>query len=182
MRWTRTVGAAVIGWALLVGGSGAVHLPAPAAAAVDGRAVDVGRREARACLVWEAAGVAECFRSEESMDRRIAELTGSALPARAVGGAGTAAATCPTALRLYEHTGYSGAVLAILDRGRWINLSSYGFDNRTSSYRVGACPAYFADSANGGGEWYPTSYTEAGDAASAMLSGWNDRVSSVSVG
>lgn len=180
MRWRSSVEAAMIVWSLLVAGSGAVHLSPPAGAVFEGRVLDLpsGWGEARACLVWETAGVAECFRTEPAMDRRIAELTGSALPA--VGGA--AVATCSTSVRLYEHTGYSGAVLAVVDRARWINLSSYGFDNRTSSYRVGACPAYFADSVGGGGEWYPTSSTEAGDAASAMLSGWNDRVSSVYVG
>ena len=63
-------------------------------------------------------------------------------------------------------------------RSLWLNLSAYGFDNLTSSYRVGACSVYMAENSSGGGSWYPGN-TSAGAQASAMLSGWNNRVSSV---
>lgn len=49
----------------------------------------------------------------------------------------------------------------------------------TSSYRVGACSPYFADYANGGGSWYPTSLTGALSSYSSMTGGWNNRVSSI---
>ncbi|MGH8925992.1 MAG: hypothetical protein ACRDWA_15355 [Acidimicrobiia bacterium] len=129
--------------------------------------------EEEACLVWQAQGLFECFQSEKEVDGRIEELT------REESGNLSMLAQCSTGLRLYDGTGYTGSVLIVLDRSLWINLSSYGFDNRTSSYKVGACSSYFAENSNGGGSWYPTSATEAWDQASSMQSGWDNRVSSV---
>lgn len=134
-------------------------------------AMPLGREEA--CLVWESEGLFECFGSEKEVDGRIEQLE------RQASGKVSLLAQCTTGLRLYDGFGYSGSVLVILDRSLWINLSLYGFDNRTSSYKVGACTSYFAENANGGGSWYPTSATEAWDQASSMQSGWNNRVSSV---
>jgi hypothetical protein len=79
---------------------------------------------------------------------------------------------------LYRSTSYGGAVLQLTTRYTYINLSGYGFDNDTSSYRVGACAAYFYDGTNGGGSVYPGS-TGAGVSASSMVSGWDNRISSV---
>jgi len=115
-----------------------------------------------------------CFRSDADMDAHLASGAGSESATRAE----SVFAACSTSLRLYDGTNYSTPVLSLSSRGVWTNLSSYGFDNRTSSYRVGACAAYFAENASGGGSWYPGN-TAAGAQSSSMLSGWDNRVSSI---
>lgn len=107
------------------------------------------------------------------MDAYLASTTGADSSAES-----SALAACSTTLRLYDGTGYATPVLSLSSRGVWTNLSSYGFDNRTSSYRVGACAAFFAENASGGGSWYPGS-TAAGAQSSSMVSGWDNRVSSI---
>lgn len=137
---------------------------------------------AGACVVWpEKLDIPECFDTEADMGRRIAELEGAAAsPIGTLGGtAATSSSWCSSALRLYDGTYYSGAVLYLRGRQQWFNLADYGFDQRTSSYVIGACSARFADWRNGGGDWYPTSLTEAYDVAPTMISGWNNDVSSV---
>jgi len=156
---------------LLVAALSVASTPAIASDTHITSAAPIGDEEA--CLVWQSEGLFECFGSEKEIDARIEQLM--------LEDSGTLSllAQCSTGLRLYDGTGYSGSVLVILDRSLWINLSLYGFDNRTSSYKVGACSSYFAENANGGGSWYPTSATEAWDQASSMQSGWNNRISSV---
>jgi hypothetical protein len=66
----------------------------------------------------------------------------------------------------------------LTSRGAYINLSTYGFDNDTSSYKVGACASYFYDGAGGGTPLYPGT-TTANSSATSMLTGWDNRVSSV---
>lgn len=61
----------------------------------------------------------------------------------------------------------------------YIGLSGYGFDNVTSSYQVGGCAATFYDTAGGTGT-YPGS-TGAGASASSMVSGWDNRISSIRI-
>lgn len=141
-----------------------------------------GWGEAQACLIWNQVGVAECFRTEEEMDRRIAELDASAAMLDELSWEGlSAASVCSTYLRLYSGTNYTGSVLYLRNRFQWLNLSAYGFSNLTSSYKVGACSSYFAENANGGGAWYPTNLTVAYAQAASMISGWNNRVSSVHI-
>jgi len=160
------------GWVWLVMAAlTTVSIPATASESPSSIAGPLGKQEA--CLVWESEGLFECFGSEEEVDGRIEDLV------REDSGNLEMLAQCSTGLRLYDGTGYSGSVLVILDRSLWINLSSYGFDNRTSSYKVGACSSYFAENSSGGGSWYPTSATEAWDQDSSMQTGWNNRVSSV---
>lgn len=133
-----------------------------------------GWGEARACAtIGERT---ECFRSEASMNRWISSEEASTAQSQS-GDVGTMA-SCSSSLRLYDGTSYTGQVLYLSTRSLWINLSSYGFDNLTSSYRIGACGAYFAENASGGGAWYPGN-TTAGAAAASMATGWNNRVSSV---
>ena len=136
------------------------------------------------CGVAGMLDVPECFDTEAEMDRRIDQLE-SRLATASVGASSAATASsgssCASYLRLYDGTWYTGAVLYLRGRWQWFNLADYGFDQRTSSYRIGACSARFADWANGGGAWYPTSLTEAYDQASTMLSGWDNDVSSVYV-
>lgn len=134
-----------------------------------------GWGDAKACLVWDSESVVECFRSEAMLLERANQLEGS----RAVGGVSAASTSCSTSLKLYDGTSYTGSTLYLYTRTQWINLSNYGWANRTSSFKVGACSAYFADYPNGGGSWYPTSYTQAWDQSASMISGWNNRVSSI---
>lgn len=79
---------------------------------------------------------------------------------------------------LYDGTNYGGSVLDVSTRGSWMNLSTWGFSDRTSSFKIGACSTYFADYTGGGGSWYPGS-TGAWAQAAYMLSGWSNRISSV---
>lgn len=145
----------------------------------EGTQIDLsaGWGEAQACLVWNDRDVVECFRTEADMDRRIGELVG--VESSPIGSAGVLASSCSSSLRLYDGMSYTGSILYLADRGRWLNLSSYGFSNRTSSFKIGACSSYFADYSNGGGSWYPTSSTKAWRTVPAMASGWNNRVSSI---
>lgn len=133
-----------------------------------------GWGDATACLVWDTESVVECFRTEAELIERADELERS----RAAGGA-AASSSCSTSLKLYDGTSYTGSALYLYTRTQWINLSNYGWANRTSSFKVGACSSYFADYPNGGGSWYPTSHTQAWDQSASMISGWNNRVSSV---
>ncbi len=149
------------------------------------RVVDLTRswEGAVACVVWpDRLDMPECFDTEVEMNRRIADLESELAPASvgsSSGAAATSGSSCTSYLRLYDGTYYTGAVLYLRGRGRWFNLADYGFDQRTSSYRIGACPAWFADWTDGDGSWYPTWLTEAYDQASTMLGGWDNDVSSV---
>lgn len=151
----------------------------------DGRLIDMSKdwEGAGACLVWsEAIGTPECFDTEEQMDDRITELESltTSVPESIGGGSAIMlAASCSGSLKLYDGTSYGGQVVSLWDRSEWLNLSIYGFDNKTSSFKIGPCSAYFAANADGGGSWYPIAGTEAYDVAPTMSSGWNNVVSSI---
>ncbi len=149
-------------------------------ATFDGQILDLSQDwgSAEACFVWEQQGIVECFASEAAMDAWIAGID-DATPAVASGGITPAAVTCSGYLRLYDGTSYTGQVLYLRDRAQWINLSTYGFNQKTSSFKVGPCSSIFADYNNGGGDRYPTYLTQAYDQASSMLTGWNNDVTSV---
>ena len=88
--------------------------------------------------------------------------------------------SCSTPLRLYDGTYLSGTSVSIYTRGAWINLSSYGFDNRTSSFQVGACSVSLAAGSGGGGLHY-SECLYAGCVENVVASGWNNVISSVYV-
>jgi len=149
-----------------------------------------GWQGAQACLVWpEVLDAVECFSSEPELEARVVELGGILPGSRALPTAGPAIAgpgrfvatgsSCSSFVRLYDGIYYTGASLWLNSRSIWLNLSALGFDQRTSSFKIGACSAYFADWAGGGGAWYPTWATQAYDVAPWMASGWNNDVSSV---
>jgi hypothetical protein len=123
---------------------------------------------AQACT--SDGAVTTCYRSEAAMDRAASAAARSIEI--------TTFAACSSSLRLYRSTSYGGAVLQLTTRGSYINLSGYGFDNDTSSYKVGACSAGFYDGSTGGAPSYPGS-TGANASATSMVSGWDNRVSSV---
>jgi len=146
----------------------------------DGEIIDISADwgGATACLVApDLVDIPECFRTEAEMNERIGQLgMGAGGP---LTNATVASTTCSGFLRLYDGTSYSGTSLALNVRGKWINLTSYGFDQRTSSFKIGACSAYFADLVDGGGSWYPTGDTQAYDQSPSMISGWNNDLSSL---
>ncbi len=157
----------------------------PAIAMFEGRPIDLSQDwgEARACLVWRQGGVLECFRAPEALEAREARLSHERpqRPQSQSSGEVTVAAygySCSSSLRLYEHNHYGGRQLSFWDRGYWQNLWDYGFDDRTSSYAVGACYAHLAEHAGGWGYWYPgPTYPWAGEPV--MSWSWQDRVSSI---
>jgi hypothetical protein len=148
----------------------------PSIATFEGGSIDLrdGWGEATACT--SDGNSTECFRTEKELDKYLAE--GSSQDAQQAGGGFVIDAVCSTALKLYTNTSYGGTVLALSTRGVFHNLANWSFDNVTSSYKVGTCSATFYDGANGGGAVYPGN-TSAGASATSMLSGWDNRVSSV---
>lgn len=175
---------AIAVWAILV----SVMVPTPVQAVegtdnfeagvalFEGRLIDLrdGWGEAEACMVPDD-GPSICFRSEHELEAHI----GRSSSAPALEAVMSSSSTCSSSLKLYDGTNYTGSTLYLYQRSVWINLSDYGFSNRTSSFKVGACSSYLADYSNGGGSWYATSATQAWDVAPSMASGWNNRVSSV---
>lgn len=136
-------------------------------AAFEGRTLDPddGWGAATACHVTDS-GVS-CYRTEAAMDRAIVQIESSS---RAV--------DCSSSLRLYDGTSQTGAVISLSTRQSVISLSAYGFDDRTSSYRVGACSTNLY---NGIGTSKYGGNTSAGASTSSMASGWNNVISSISI-
>lgn len=177
-------------WALAAFAALALAIAAPSALAAgggstpqsssiatfEGKQIDLskGWGDAQACLVYRAAGLVECFRDRAGLNTREQQLSAQ-IGADSVAMAST---TCSTPLRLFADAGYGGRELDFYDRGYWQNLSTWSFDNQLSSYKTGACAVYLADYADGGGSWYPGN-TGANHGESSMLSGWNDRISSI---
>ena len=158
----------------------------PAIATFEGRSIDLSKdwEEARACLVWRQGGVLECFRTPEALDARAAHLS----PERAgrpdakdsgdTTSFSASAYSCSGSLRLWDYNYYSGRQLSFWDRGYWQNLGDYGFNDRTSSYAVGACYAHLAEHRWGGGWWYPgPTYPYAGEPV--MSWDWQNTISSI---
>jgi hypothetical protein len=132
----------------------------------EGRWIDLEESwgAARACLV--APGLPpECFRSTFELSRRAAALE-------------TPEVSCSSPLKLYNYTNQGGSSAWIYTRGLWINLSTYSFDNKTSSYRVGACAAELAALSDGDGAHY-SGCLDAWCEEDSMSFGWNNITSSV---
>jgi len=140
----------------------------PAIGILEGEAIDLAADwgEARACAVTDTGVI--CFRSVAELDaheRAVAARSGRSL-------------SCSTPLRLYSGQFRTGRVLSISERGRWVNLSSYGFDNQTSSYRAGSCRILLAAGSFGAGSQHP-GCRRAYCTENVMRRGWNNVVSSV---
>lgn len=171
---TRRIMCAVIAVGMTIG------LLSPDAAAAAGRSDSVvasfeggwirladGWGEANACTIDDSG--ARCYRSEAEMDK--AESGNAGRPASVL-------ADCATpGVRLYRSSSYAGQVLQILTRFTYVSLVPAGFDNDTSSYKIGACTSDFYDTSTGGTS-YPGS-TAAGVSSPSMSSGWDNRISSV---
>jgi hypothetical protein len=141
----------------------------------DGVTLDLSRSWGTAVACTYDGVTARCFHSEAEMDRSL--TTGSTV-VRPVRTLGTNGSSCSSALRLYDLTFQTGTVLMITARQTAIDLAVVGFDNLTSSYRVGACASnlYSGFLSN----LYPGN-TSAFAGANVMLTGWNNIISSVYV-
>lgn len=185
--WKKTkktwCGLAVLAFASVAGAT------APASAGTGGNtavfgseAIDISENwgDATACLVWpDQLDVPECFATEAELAQRVAGIEAEQSAGFQHGASAASGANCSGYLKLYDGTSYTGSALWLRGRVQWFNLASFNFDQKTSSFKVGPCSAYFADLASGGGSWYPTSNTQAYDVAPTMLSGWDNDVSSV---
>jgi hypothetical protein len=132
----------------------------------EGRWIDLqeGWGAAQACLVASGRPV-ECFRSMLELRRGEASLL---IPE----------VNCSSPLTLYNGTNQTGGFVSVYARGSWVNLSAYGFDNKTSSYTVGACAAELAALSGGGGAHY-SGCLNAWCEEDSMSFGWNNITSSV---
>lgn len=118
----------------------------------------------------------QCYDSESEMD---AALRPGVAGARGfTGGGPSMLAACSSSVRLYTGTSYTGTVLSITIRFTFLTLSTYGFNNVTSSYKIGACGSSFYDGDAGTGSVYPGT-TAANVQYPSMVTGWNDRISSI---
>lgn len=182
------IAAAIAAVATVALGSGLAHAQVHAdteAALFDahfeGATIDLSESWGDATSCAELDGAVYCYRTESQLLEAHPELddqTSVGVDAMTTTDGVSLASGCSTALRLYSGTGYSGNALYLTSRYLTINLSTYGFDNLTSSYRVGACATAFYSGTNLSGSQYPGS-TGAWASASTMATGWNNVVSSV---
>lgn len=147
----------------------------PSKAVFEGAIIDLADGWGAAGACAELGDGVACFRTEPELLAAHPELVADV--AFGVDSA-VAAAACSSSLRLYRSTGYGGSALYLTTRSVVQNLSSFGFDNDTSSFRVGACSAALYSGANLSGSQYPGS-TGANVSASSMAGGWDNVVSSV---
>jgi hypothetical protein len=150
----------------------ATDLPTASLATFEGSIINLrnGWGDATACT---SDGITtECFRTEAQLNAFLADASLDLDFGLSI------LSTCATPLRLYANTSFGGLVLNLSTRSTILNLSTWSFDNVTSSYKVGACTSTFYDGANAGAPIYPGN-TTAGASATSMLSGWDNRVSSV---
>ena len=141
-------------------------------ATFEGTAINLGDGwgDAQACIA--DASETRCYRTEDEL--ALAESQTLAAPSAPA----ALLTSCSTSVRLYSGTSYTGSVLYLSTQYYVYNLSNYGFNNITSSYKVGACSAYFYDGAGLGAPIYPGS-TSAHSWSSTMAAGWDNRISSV---
>lgn len=135
---------------------------------------------ATACAMWEDQSI-ECFRTKEEREdaeRDRSSGTSDGLSTSGTGGAASVASSSSCPVRLYALTNYGGAELTLSTRLKWHNLNSYGFDNRTSSFKISGCSSTFRDGIGGSGSTYPGA-TSSWSWSSSMVHGWDNRVSSV---
>ena len=150
----------------------------------NGELIDLSKdwEGATTCIVIpDELDYAECFDSDADRDERLADLGLTERFAEKDGpeGASFASGYCSSYLKLYDGYWYSGSSLWMSFRGVWQNLSNFGFNQRTSSYKVGGCSTYLADWNNGGGAWIPTGASQAWDVDVVITGSWNNDISSI---
>ena len=174
---TRAVVLALVAIGLLAQSPSVSAAPPPPSDGIvvefDGAELDLSEDWGDAMACAFDGVTARCFHSESEMDRALAITTTVTRPMRTIA---TTSSSCSSALRLYTGTYQQGTVLLVAARQTPVDLSLVGFNNVTSSYRVGACTstlyAGFLTSI------YPGN-TAAYVQANVMLSGWNNTISSV---
>lgn len=152
---------------------------APWVAEYEGDEIDLrfGWETARACATDGVTTT--CYDTEAEMTAALGSVAAATPDAAAPqGSSGLLRASCSSYLRLYTGTNYTGSVLALTTRLWVLNLSDYGFNNVTSSYKVGGCSSTFYDLSNAGAPIYGGG-TGAWAQSATMNSGWDNRVSSV---
>jgi hypothetical protein len=145
-------------------------------APVEAGATEPSPPPGNACAVLDPDTV-WCFDTEAEMEAATASLGG----ARAARDGADADAYCNGQsglwLYLYEGLNMTGRVVKFRDVSVWFNLSAYGFDNITSSWRNETyCKANLAEFASGGGTWLVLA---ARSQSSQVTSTWDNRGSSV---
>jgi hypothetical protein len=165
-QWTTAFALSVVSVLVALPASGASRPERINVATFEGRWIDLskGWDGARACVVAPNRPTA-CFRDQAEADAFLDSIA-------------TPDASCSTPLRLYDGTGFNPPSVSITIRGLWVDLSTLSFDNKTSSYKVGACSVEIAAMSQGGGAWYPICLN-AGCQESSMISGWDNVASSV---
>jgi hypothetical protein len=135
-------------------------------ATFEGQTIDLskGWGDAKACIT--DGTTTQCFRSETEMQ---------SAPSTQIA---TLATGCIPSVMLYSGTYFTGLALNLTASNSVIALSGYGFDNITSSYGIGYCNASFYDGLNKSTAQYPGP-TNAYASATVMMSGWDNRISSV---
>jgi hypothetical protein len=143
-------------------------------ATYDGHILDLRRGwgTAMACHV-DAAAKTRCFATEAEMDAFI----DAGEPTKGAAIRSSARAFCGSTLRLYDAISYGVPVLSLNLRGAYIDLATLGFDNATTSYKVGACSSTFWDGVGGGAVY--AGNTSANAQSPNMVTGWNNVISSV---
>jgi hypothetical protein len=157
--------------------------PDPSIATYGGQTLNLSESwgTAKACLSTDTETT--CFASERELDKYVASKGLLTTTGKASGmSSGMAALTsyCASSVKLYASASYTGQLFEVIDRQTVIDLGAYGFGNVTSSYRIGACAAYFWDGV-GGGAVYPGN-TNVGVWSPSMVAGWDNRVSSLVLG
>lgn len=148
-----------------------------------GRFIDLSRDwgTAHACAVLSVTDI-RCFDSQGELERTLNRAhvsTTSGAQLRPL----TIDAYCLNRsdlwLILYDTSNFGGNSVSFRDTGTWFNLSSYSFDNVTSSWKNNTyCDATAAQNADGGGSLLTLA---ARSQATSMPTGWDDVISSVEI-
>lgn len=130
-----------------------------------------GWGSAQVCDVTDAGTY--CFANQSEF-----QIWTSSHPLASGAGSLSPMTNCSSNLDLYANISYGGSELMLNSQGNWINLSSYGFSDIVSSFKVGTCSISMNDAANGSGNFYPGP-TSPGSLVSWIGTAWNDRIQSV---
>ena len=140
------------------------------------RTIDLrqGWAGAQACAVQDTGTT--CFDSEQEMLEFV-----DASQAHGWSNGSARLTFCGSSLMLYNGISYGLPVVGLFTRFVTTNLSAVGFDNMTTSYKVGACSSILYGGSGGGGGVYPGP-TNAFTQSPNMVGGWNNTISSAYVG
>lgn len=129
-----------------------------------------------ACAVIDPDTI-RCFDTEAEMEAATNTAPGGNGPAGGVDVDAYCVGRSDLWIYLYEGLNMTGRVVKFRDAAMWHNLSTWGFDNITTSWRnTTYCTGHLAEYSNGGG--YSITLP-ARSQSSQVSSSWNDRGSSV---